>query len=348
MRILNRPMFKRGGSTGQGITSGLTPRKKFKQGSIDWDEVIAGRDKLIESYGRPPRGYGVYDFLTDWGLRMASATPKGNVLQTAASEAIEPHQKLMAGKGEQEMADYVAGVQATSGSLSAVADVAAAQAKASELNKDFSDKRRIEMITERNMTKAQPGSWLSTIQGARGSAIGEVAINNLIDRGISNVGMVPNISEEQNFKYDLQSLDPDKIWFNPDNQQWLVVSQVKEDGKIVNKEKTFFDENEAIKFHTQKKTLDNIDIETKTTVTEDGKKQTVQEIEKEKEAYVYKPEDFEPKSSPDVVAEAIKNQEKDYDEVTKFWDWLASEKEFGNYFKKKQDKVTQLPPGLRK
>ena len=346
MRILNRPMFKRGGSTGQGITSGL--RRQGYATGLDVQKIKELKEQTLGMYGRPPRGYNTYDFLTDWGLRMVSATPKGNVLQTAAAEAIEPHQKLMAGKSEAEMAEYLSGIKATDQAVSSLTDIAAAEAKANELNKDFSDKRRIEMITERNMTKAQVGTWLATIQGARGSAIGEVAINNLIDRGISNVGMVPNISEEQNFKYDLQSLDPDKIWFNPDKQQWLVVSQVKEDGKIVNKEKTFFDENEAIKFHTQKKTLDNIDIETKTTVTEDGKKQTVQEIEKEKEAYVWKPEDFEPKSSPDVVAEAIKNQEKDYDEVTKFWDWLASEKEFGNYFKKKQDKVTQLPPGLRK
>ena len=121
-------MFKLGGSTSQGITSGL--RRQGYATGLDVQKVKELKEQTLGMYGQPPRGYGVYDFLTDWGLRMASATPKGNVLQTAASEAIEPHQKLMAGKGEQEMADYMAGVSATGSSLSAVADVAAAQAKA--------------------------------------------------------------------------------------------------------------------------------------------------------------------------------------------------------------------------
>ena len=100
MRILNRPMFKRGGSTGQGITSGLTPRKRYAQGS-------STQERLLRAIG--PRKTGVYDFLTDWGLRMASATPKGNVLQTAAAEAIEPYDKFVKGKqGEENLLRQVA------------------------------------------------------------------------------------------------------------------------------------------------------------------------------------------------------------------------------------------------
>ena len=99
MRILNRPMFKRGGSTGQGITSGLRRRQGYSNG-LDVQKIKELKEQTLGMYGRPPRGYGVYDFLTDWGLRMASATPSGNVLQTGAKQAIEPHQKLMAGKGE--------------------------------------------------------------------------------------------------------------------------------------------------------------------------------------------------------------------------------------------------------
>ena len=100
MRILNRPMFKRGGSTGQGITSGLTPRKRYAQGS-------STQERLLRAIG--PRKTGVYDFLTDWGLRMASATPKGNVLQTAVAEAIEPYDKFVKGKqGEENLLRQVA------------------------------------------------------------------------------------------------------------------------------------------------------------------------------------------------------------------------------------------------
>ena len=31
MRTLRRPMFRRGGSTGEGITSGLAPRQGYKE-----------------------------------------------------------------------------------------------------------------------------------------------------------------------------------------------------------------------------------------------------------------------------------------------------------------------------
>ena len=73
-RIFNRPMFKRGGSAGQGITSGLDRPGYALGDSVDIDEVIRLKEKMKPLYGRPPQGYGVYDFLTDWGLRMASAT----------------------------------------------------------------------------------------------------------------------------------------------------------------------------------------------------------------------------------------------------------------------------------
>jgi len=228
MRILNRPMFRLGGSTGQGITSGLTPRKKYALGSIDWDEVTAGRDKLMKSYGPPPRGYGVYDFLTDWGLRMASATPSGNVLQTGAKQAIEPHQKLMAGKGEQEMADYMAGVSATGASLSAVADVAAAQAKAREFNKDFTKERRKETMQQDIFTKAQPGTFGSTWSGAAGMAEGTVEINDLKklfgDQNLP-VDLITMTDTEGtgNFTFDPKALDDQTVWWDPHKKQYMII-----------------------------------------------------------------------------------------------------------------------------
>ena len=106
-RIFNRPMFKRGGSAGQGITTGLAPRKGYQFG-----ERVTTED-IIKSYGPAPRSSNVYDFLTDWGLRMASASPQGNVIQTAAAEAIEPYSNLRKGKGEAARLDYAMRAQAS-------------------------------------------------------------------------------------------------------------------------------------------------------------------------------------------------------------------------------------------
>jgi hypothetical protein len=86
-------MFRLGGSTGQGITSGLAkPRQGYQLGNRV--------EEIMGLYGGQSPGYNVYDFLTDWGLRMASASPRGNVIQTAAAEAIEPHKRMMMGKAE--------------------------------------------------------------------------------------------------------------------------------------------------------------------------------------------------------------------------------------------------------
>jgi hypothetical protein len=104
-------MFRLGGSTGQGITSGLR-----RQGYAIGDRVTT--EDILKSYGPAPRGgYGVYDFLTDWGLRMASATPSGNVLQTGAKQAIEPFAQLTKGKGEAQLRDWATKVQATDKAL---------------------------------------------------------------------------------------------------------------------------------------------------------------------------------------------------------------------------------------
>ena len=73
-RVLKRPMFRMGGSTGTGITSGLDqPRKQYQQGSMPNFQ-----------FG------GVPGFLTNFGLDLLSRTPQGNIFQTAATSAREP------------------------------------------------------------------------------------------------------------------------------------------------------------------------------------------------------------------------------------------------------------------
>ena len=260
-RIFNRPMFRRGGSAGQGITTGLDRPGYSLGNSVDIDEVIRLKEKMKPLYGRPPQGYGVYDFLTDWGLRMASATPSGNVLQTGAKQAIESHERLMAGKGEAEMAEYLSDVKATDQALGAVTDIAVARAK-NTLNKDFSVKRRVDTLSTQIRDKANPGTFASTIQGSMGLALGQVYVTDLIqEQGANvNVGIIANENEEGDFSFDAGNLDMDKIWWDPKKQSWLVVTEsVNDEGKTVAKKNYYTTFNEADKFHTQKKTIDSID-----------------------------------------------------------------------------------------
>ena len=78
-RILNRPMFRMGGSSGTGITSGLDqqPRKPLQQGSMPNFQ-----------FG------GVPGFLTSFGLNLLGTPPRGNIFQTAATAARDPFNRL--------------------------------------------------------------------------------------------------------------------------------------------------------------------------------------------------------------------------------------------------------------
>ena len=109
-RTLSRPMFRLGGSTSGGITSGLN---KPKRGRVDGPgrysytlpQVLPTREEMKfteEILG--PRGpdRSVSDLLINWGLNMAGNPPSGNIVQTAAKEAQAPFQKFQAQRGMRE------------------------------------------------------------------------------------------------------------------------------------------------------------------------------------------------------------------------------------------------------
>ena len=105
-RVLKRPMFRMGGSTGTGITSGLdVPRKQYEEAG----RVTQGLDPFIRdvksTYARSgampkqsPLAAGTLPgFLTQFGLDLVSRTPTGNIFQTAAMSAQEPFKQFQAG-----------------------------------------------------------------------------------------------------------------------------------------------------------------------------------------------------------------------------------------------------------
>ena len=128
-RTLKRPMFRMGGSTGTGITSGLDkPRKQFSEGTnnpllkyptdylpelgvkkqetnapsitIDEPSMSAG-EQLIKAFADRDTKPDLSQFLINFGLNLASATPKGNIIATAAEAAKKPASTLF----EQKAAD---------------------------------------------------------------------------------------------------------------------------------------------------------------------------------------------------------------------------------------------------
>ena len=115
-RTLTRPMFRMGGSTGTGITSGLDqPRKQYENGK----RVTQGLDPFIrdtmvsfKKFGAMPKQGSLAagtlpGFLTQFGLNLVSQTPTGNIFQTAGTAAQEPFKQFQTGVAQrgQQRAD---------------------------------------------------------------------------------------------------------------------------------------------------------------------------------------------------------------------------------------------------
>jgi len=111
MRTLNRPMFRIGGSTNTGITSGLE-----RSGYAD-SGVAKRKEMLMEGMGQQP-DTSLSQFMIDWGLNMASATPSGSVLSTGAEQAKEPFQRYKASKAARSGLEQKVGLTAAEAEMS--------------------------------------------------------------------------------------------------------------------------------------------------------------------------------------------------------------------------------------
>jgi len=107
-RTLRRPMFRIGG-TAEGITSGLQPRQGYANDNA-YDQLVKQIPKIQEQAKKlsyRPRGTNVYDFLTEFGLDIASRPPvPGGILATAATSAKEPYQRFMERKQSAAEQEY--------------------------------------------------------------------------------------------------------------------------------------------------------------------------------------------------------------------------------------------------
>ena len=95
-RILKRPMFRMGGSSNEGITSGLSsPRQNY----FDAGRVLPTREEFEQAKSmypqfEVPKGQGLSRFLMTTGLNLLSTPPQGGLLATVATAAREPTEQL--------------------------------------------------------------------------------------------------------------------------------------------------------------------------------------------------------------------------------------------------------------
>ena len=120
-RILKRPMFRMGGSSGTGITSGLDkPRTNYQVGGgadarrfvgnrimtqptnttrLDTTPIPTSstRERLLAAIGQQPNNRNLSQFLTTFGLDLLSRPPQGGFFSTVAAAAKQPTEQLFAG-----------------------------------------------------------------------------------------------------------------------------------------------------------------------------------------------------------------------------------------------------------
>ena len=101
-RVFHRPMFRKGGDVEGGITSGL--RSGYKRGRVVEPGGYSGQFDILETIKKTPEAWDAYkkvlgdypksqsrsDFLINFGLDLASRSPSGNIISTAAQSAKEP------------------------------------------------------------------------------------------------------------------------------------------------------------------------------------------------------------------------------------------------------------------
>ena len=107
-------MFRKGGSAGEGITSGLAPRQGYatnENNSVqqnDLSKIDLGSMNMQQlrdlansmAYKAPPMApdRSLDDFKIDFGLDLISRSPQGNIFQTAGAAAKEPFSRFRASK----------------------------------------------------------------------------------------------------------------------------------------------------------------------------------------------------------------------------------------------------------
>ena len=106
-------MFRKGGSAGEGITSGLAPRQGYDEaGSVDQNDlskIDLGNMNMQQlrdlasqmAYKAPPmpRDTSLDDFKIDFGLDLISRPASGNIFQTAALAAKDPFKRFRESRG---------------------------------------------------------------------------------------------------------------------------------------------------------------------------------------------------------------------------------------------------------
>ena len=105
-RTLYRPMFRRGGSTGEGITSGL--RQGYKEGGDTLEKLRAKLAIIKQEAPMPeaPKSTAGSDFWLNLGTSILAQPGGKPILQTLGTAGKEPLAKFQQQRGQEKLLEY--------------------------------------------------------------------------------------------------------------------------------------------------------------------------------------------------------------------------------------------------
>jgi hypothetical protein len=237
-RVLKRPMFKMGGSTSSGITSGLK-RAKYVEG-----ERVTTED-ILKEYGPPPRSSNVYDFLIDFGLNIASIPPQGNIISTAAAAARDPFSRFQEGKSKGEQLAYAMRAQAADAARrqNLAYDEMKMKEKIAEMN--ISSHKKFGVMSPRpeyelkqtDVLKDNKNIWDKMFSKNRGKWEGSVYYDNSQHKKGNIINAADDgkiVEKDQEYFVDLTKFkegDEAKIFWDDTSGQWFTVTFNEKDNK---------------------------------------------------------------------------------------------------------------------
>ena len=108
-RLLHRPMFRRGGSTGEGITSGLRPGYKrgrvVEPGGYDGEEEFNLNEYISEAPKLPKSTAGA-DFWLNLGTNILAQPGGRPILQTLGTAGREPLARFQQQRSQEDLLKY--------------------------------------------------------------------------------------------------------------------------------------------------------------------------------------------------------------------------------------------------
>ena len=162
MRTLNRPMFRIGGSTNTGITSGLAPRQGYADRGLV-ESAEERRKVLSELAGQRP-DTSLSQFMIDFGLDIASRPPEGSIFSTAAASAKDPYQAYKTSKATRGAYEQQIGLSAAESAI-AHRDKMKELALKGQTTDLLTEQKRAKIMWNNRRTETNPNGSYNTDTG---------------------------------------------------------------------------------------------------------------------------------------------------------------------------------------